>query len=126
MNSALFRFPLLVTLALSLLAHEGFAGSDDACAREPEPGHRHISPLWALFPGTQISPGQTPELAKAARVLLERRLSFGGGQTGCALAFALLRHVVHDDVETELLAVIERAHRTPFRISMASSIEPTR
>jgi alpha-L-fucosidase 2 len=49
---------------------------------ENEPGHRHISHLWALFPGTQISLEHTPDLAKAARVTLERRLSFGGGQTG--------------------------------------------
>ena len=52
-------------------------------------GHRHISPLWALFPGTQISPEQTPELAKAARVLLERRLSYGGGQTGWSRAWVV-------------------------------------
>ena len=39
---------------------------------EPEPGHRHISHLWALFPGTQISLEHTPELAAAARVSLER------------------------------------------------------
>ncbi len=56
---------------------------------EPEPGHRHISPLWALFPGTQITLAHTPELAKAARVLLERRLSFGGGQTGWSRAWVV-------------------------------------
>jgi alpha-L-fucosidase 2 len=56
---------------------------------EPEPGHRHISHLWALFPGTQISLEQTPDLAKAARVSLERRLSFGGGQTGWSRAWVV-------------------------------------
>ncbi|MGB6191341.1 MAG: glycoside hydrolase family 95 protein, partial [Terracidiphilus sp.] len=56
---------------------------------EPEPGHRHISPLWALFPGTQITLADTPELATAARVLLERRLSFGGGQTGWSRAWVV-------------------------------------
>jgi alpha-L-fucosidase 2 len=56
---------------------------------EPEPGHRHISHLWALFPGTQISPERTPDLAKAARVSLERRLSFGGGQTGWSRAWVV-------------------------------------
>jgi alpha-L-fucosidase 2 len=54
---------------------------------EPEPGHRHISHLWALFSGTQITLERTPELAKAARVSLERRLSFGGGQTGWSRAW---------------------------------------
>lgn len=56
---------------------------------EAEPGHRHISPLWALFPGTQISTEHTPDLAKAARTLLERRLSFGGGQTGWSRAWVV-------------------------------------
>lgn len=56
---------------------------------EPEPGHRHISHLWALFPGTQITLEHTPELAKAARVSLERRLSFGGGQTGWSRAWVV-------------------------------------
>ena len=56
---------------------------------EAEPGHRHISHLWALFPGTQISLDQTPDLAKAARVSLERRLSFGGGQTGWSRAWVV-------------------------------------
>ena len=56
---------------------------------EPEPGHRHISHLWALYPGTQISLEHTPELAKAARVSLERRLSFGGGQTGWSRAWVV-------------------------------------
>jgi alpha-L-fucosidase 2 len=56
---------------------------------EPEPGHRHISPLWALFPGTQISLEHTPDLAKAAQTLLERRISFGGGQTGWSRAWVI-------------------------------------
>lgn len=56
---------------------------------EPEPGHRHISHLWALFPGTQISLEHTPDLAKAARVSLERRLERGGGQTGWSRAWVV-------------------------------------
>ncbi len=56
---------------------------------EPEPGHRHISHLWALFPGSQISLEHTPDLAKAARVSLERRISFGGGQTGWSRAWVV-------------------------------------
>jgi alpha-L-fucosidase 2 len=41
---------------------------------EPEPNHRHTSHLIALYPEDQISPEKTPELAKAARVTLERRI----------------------------------------------------
>jgi len=56
---------------------------------ESEPGHRHISHLWALFPGTQISLEHTPELAAAARVTLESRLAHGGGQTGWSRAWVV-------------------------------------
>ena len=56
---------------------------------EGEPGHRHISHLWALFPGNQISLEHTPDLAAAARVTLERRLARGGGQTGWSRAWVI-------------------------------------
>lgn len=49
---------------------------------EVELGHRHISHLFALHPGNQITLHGTPELAKAARTSLERRLANGGGHTG--------------------------------------------
>jgi alpha-L-fucosidase 2 len=57
--------------------------------KESAPGHRHISHLWALFPGTQISMTGTPDLAKAARTSLERRLANGGGQTGWSRAWVV-------------------------------------
>ncbi|GAB1154701.1 glycoside hydrolase family 95 protein [Paenibacillus illinoisensis] len=56
---------------------------------ELEPGHRHISQLFALYPGTQITLEATPELAKAARVTLDRRLQHGGGHTGWSRAWIL-------------------------------------
>ena len=42
---------------------------------EGEINHRHISHLYGLFPGDQITPERTPDLARAARVSLERRLN---------------------------------------------------
>jgi alpha-L-fucosidase 2 len=54
---------------------------------EAEPGHRHVSHLFALHPGRSITPRGTPELAKAARVSLERRLANGGGGTGWSRAW---------------------------------------
>ena len=54
---------------------------------EEEPGHRHVSPLFALHPGSQIIPRRDSELAKAARTTLERRLRFGGGHTGWSRAW---------------------------------------
>jgi alpha-L-fucosidase 2 len=50
---------------------------------EPDPEHRHISHLWGLYPGHEITPGGTPQLAAAARATLERR---GDGGTGWAIA----------------------------------------
>ncbi len=56
---------------------------------EVEPGHRHISHLWGLYPSDQLSYEKTPELMKAARVTLERRLSNGGGHTGWSRAWII-------------------------------------
>jgi len=56
---------------------------------EVEPGHRHMSHLFALFPGDQITPERSPELAKAARATLERRLANGGGHTGWSRAWII-------------------------------------
>lgn len=42
--------------------------------QECEPGHRHTSHLYALYPGSQLTPRGTPELAVAARKSLEHRL----------------------------------------------------
>ena len=56
---------------------------------EAEPGHRHISHLYGLHPSEQITMDGTPELAKAARVTLERRLSHGGGHTGWSRAWII-------------------------------------
>jgi len=46
---------------------------------ETEKSHRHISGLWGLFPGNQISPRLTPRLAEASKVVLEQRGLEGNG-----------------------------------------------
>ena len=56
---------------------------------EAEPGHRHISHLFALYPAAQIN-DSTPELKKAAEITLEKRLSAGGGHTGWSRAYIVL------------------------------------
>ena len=56
---------------------------------ELEQGHRHISHLYGLHPSEQILVDETPELAKAAKVTLERRLSSGGGHTGWSRAWII-------------------------------------
>ena len=51
---------------------------------DPNDKHRHISHLFALYPGNQISVTKTPELAAAAKVSLEAR---GDGGTGWSRAW---------------------------------------
>jgi alpha-L-fucosidase 2 len=53
---------------------------------EPEPGHRHISNLYGLHPGKEITRRQ-PELFAAARKTIDYRLSHGGGHTGWSRAW---------------------------------------
>jgi hypothetical protein len=60
--------------------------SHDWDLNAPEPGHRHVSHLFALFPGSQISPNATPELAAAAKKSLELR---GDGGTGWSKAWKI-------------------------------------
>jgi alpha-L-fucosidase 2 len=63
---------------------EWLADYDDA-----DPGHRHISHLFALHPGDQITVRRTPALARAARVTLARRLAAGSGHTGWSRAWII-------------------------------------
>lgn len=56
---------------------------------EAEPGHRHISHLYALHPSDRITLSKTPELAQACKVTLERRLANGGGHTGWSRAWII-------------------------------------
>lgn len=55
---------------------------------EVEPGHRHISHMFALYPDSAINV-DTPDLFNAARVTLERRLASGGGHTGWSCAWLI-------------------------------------
>ena len=52
--------------------------------KEADPQHRHVSHLYGLHPGNEISPTLTPELADACRVTLNRR---GDEATGWSRAW---------------------------------------
>jgi alpha-L-fucosidase 2 len=56
---------------------------------EAEPGHRHISHLYGVYPGHQITPDGTPELAAAVERSLELRLANGGGHTGWSCSWII-------------------------------------
>lgn len=49
---------------------------------EREPGHRHLSHLYAAYPGDRITLRGTPELAAAVRRSLEYRILHGGKGQG--------------------------------------------
>src|SRR5690625_4778520 len=53
---------------------------------DPENEHRHVSHLFALHPGRQISPGKTTEFTEAAKVSLNGR---GDGGTGWSKAWKI-------------------------------------
>jgi alpha-L-fucosidase 2 len=54
--------------------------------KESEPHHRHVSHLWGLYPGFEISEHGTPDLAAAARKTLDVR---GDAGTGWSIAHKL-------------------------------------
>jgi len=64
---------------------------------EPEPGHRHMSHLYALHPGNQYTFDSSPEFMEAARKSLDYRLEHGGGHTGWSAAWIIsFRARLHD------------------------------
>ena len=57
--------------------------------REHEPGHRHMSHLYGLYPASLFTPDANPELALAAQKSLEFRIENGGGSTGWSRAWLI-------------------------------------
>lgn len=83
--------------------------------------HRHLSPLFALYPGTQITIEDTPELIDACNVLLELRLAppeegpagGGWGKWGWTYAWASCLYArlhmgdkAYESIKEELYSVI--------------------
>lgn len=82
---------------------------------DPKDQHRHVSHLFGLHPGRQITKANTPELAEAARVSLEAR---GEKSTGWSRAwkinfwarlwdgdraYTMLRNLLHVVQETKVI-----------------------
>jgi alpha-L-fucosidase 2 len=89
-----FRKELLATrarLAPTQIGSDGRILEWLAEYKESDPHHRHVSHLWGLYPGNEISPYTTPQLAEAARKSLDVRgdlptLESGAGGIGWSLA----------------------------------------
>ena len=56
---------------------------------ENQPGQRHMSQLYPVYPGWEITSHKHPKLWNAARKSLERRLENGGAYTGWSRAWAI-------------------------------------
>ena len=56
---------------------------------EAEPGHRHISHLYALYPGEEFTDPNNPKWLEASRKSIEGRLEHGGGHTGWSRAWII-------------------------------------
>ncbi len=65
---------------------------------EQEPGHRHMSQLFGLYPGTSLT--KDSSFMKAARVTIEHRLKSGGGHTGWSRAWMINFYARLKDGET--------------------------
>lgn len=57
--------------------------------KEPSPGHRHMSHLFALHPGRQYNFYDSPQMVAAARKSIDYRLAHGGGHTGWSRAWII-------------------------------------
>ena len=90
---------------------------------EAELGHRHISHLYGIYPGNQITPAGTPQLAAAVRASLATRLAHGGGHTGWSAAWVAACYARLHDGDTTL-AVLYRLLRDSTYPSMLGAHPP--
>lgn len=73
--------------------------------------HRHMSHIYPLFPGHEITEETSPELYEACRVAIEKRLTLGlGSQTGWSLAFManVYARLGDGDMAIETLNILSR------------------
>ena len=74
----------ITKLAPNKISEQGYLMEWLEDYQEVDPQHRHVSHLYGLHPGSEISPTLTPELAEACRVTLNRR---GDEATGWSRAW---------------------------------------
>lgn len=89
----------------------------------PEDQHRHVSHLWGLFPGDQISSRTTPALAKAAARSLDLRGDEGSGWS-IAWKAALRARLLDGEHAYALLRSLLRPTRSTAIASRGGGVYP--
>lgn len=69
---------------------------------EAEPGHRHLSHLYPVYPGYEITEDKDPRLFEAARQSVLRRIDHNSGWTGWSRAWLLCLAARFDDADLAL------------------------
>ncbi|ERS98763.1 hypothetical protein HMPREF1624_05551 [Sporothrix schenckii ATCC 58251] len=63
---------------------------------ETDPGHRHLSPVYGLYPGREITPSDAT-IWNASRAFVDRRVYHGSGNIGWSRAWIMSLHArLHD------------------------------
>ena len=78
---------------------------------EIEPGHRHMSHLYGVYPGSSITGGK---LLDAARKSLNFRLANGGGYTGWSCAWLINLFARFKDAENAYKYVVKLLKRSTY------------
>jgi alpha-L-fucosidase 2 len=101
---------------------------------ETEKSHRHISGLWGLFPGHQISARRTPVFAEGSKIVLEQRGLPGNGWASAwkAACWARLGNgakamdnfvfAMHNYTTNSLFSICSRAMQVDGSFGMAAAV----
>jgi len=101
---------------------------------QKEKSHRHISNLYGLFPGNQISARTTPKLAEGCRVVLEQRGLAGNGWSSAwkmacwarlfngEQAVANLKYYIHNYVFDNLFAICSKSLQVDGSFGVSAAV----